>query len=288
MNVFVVILLTAIIGGGVPVLSKIGLKEFPPLTFILLRFISSTLILFPLFLREKQPINRKIIPVVLVSLFAVGNVVLFSFGIRLTSATISQMLYASVPLFAAVLSFFLLKQKLGINKIVGIFFGFIGVMIIILLPLLNQATALGGSLLGNLIVFSAVLSFSLYTVLSKKVQGSYSSTFMVFVFAFLTICMQAITAFFELQQNSQWWTNVTPAGIFSLLYVGIFGTAIYYILYQYMIKKGSPVIASMILYLQPIATYIWAFILLRERLTPGFAIGALLSFTGAWLVTRKK
>jgi len=288
MNAFVVILLTALIGGGVPVLSKIALVEFPPLTFILLRFISSTLILVPLFIREKQPLTKKIIPVVLISLFAVANVVLFSFGIRLTSATISQMLYASVPLFAAVLSFFLLKQKLEPKKIIGVFLGFTGVMTIILLPLLNQSASLGGTLVGNLIVLVAVLSFSLYTVLSKKVQGSYSSTFMVSVFAFLTICIQSITAYFELQQNSQWWTTVTPAGVASLLYVGILGTAIYYILYQYAIKKGNPVIASMTLYLQPIATYIWAFILLHERLTIGFIIGALLSFTGAWLVTRKK
>ena len=75
--------------------------------------------------------------------------------------------------------------------------------------------------------------------------------------------------------------------IFSTFYVGIFGGAVYYLLYQYAIKHGTPLIASMTMYLQPTATFLWAFFLLSERLTIGIVIGGLLAIGGAWMVTRE-
>jgi len=65
--------------------------------------------------------------------------------------------------------------------------------------------------------------------------------------------------------------------------VGILGTAVWYLLYQYIIKHSSPLTASTILYLQPAATFIWAFLLLGEQVTRGFLIGTALAFLGIYL-----
>lgn len=288
MNAFAAILLAALVGGGVAVLSKIALTEIPPLTFVFVRFISALLILFPLFLKERPRLTKAVIPVVIISLFAVANVVLFAIGVRLTAATISQMLYAAVPIIAALLSAIILKEKLTPRKIGGVLLGFAGVMVIVLLPALERSASFAGSLPGNLIILTAVLSFSLYTVLSKRYQKSFSSIYMITVFTVLTVCIQFFATLTELAAYPGWWETVSLPALGSLLYVGIFGTAIYYVMYQYAIKKGNPVLASMTLYLQPVATYLWAFFLLGERLTIGFISGAVLSFVGAWLVTRSK
>jgi drug/metabolite transporter (DMT)-like permease len=76
--------------------------------------------------------------------------------------------------------------------------------------------------------------------------------------------------------------QVTMVSLVSTAYVGIIGSALWYLLYQYIIHHSSPLIASMILYLQPAATFVWAAFLLGEQLTPGFLIGAALAFIGVF------
>lgn len=279
------VIFAAIFGGGIAVFSKIGLKQIPPISFTFLRFLIASLCMLPLILKEKIKVDKNIIKIILLSLLASANVVLFAFGIRLTTATISQMLYAVVPVIAGILSYFLLKEKIVSKKILGIFLGLLGVLTLILLPVFENTSNFHGSLIGNLIIMLAVFGFSIYTVLSKKLHKYYSPIFLTFVFAVTTTVI--LSPFFIKDIiNSQWIYNLRLISILSTLYVGIFGGAVYYILYQYAIKHSTPVIASMTMYLQPIATFFWAFFLLSERLTPGIIIGSTLSIGGAWLVTR--
>lgn len=284
------ITLTAFLGGGISPFVKISLKEIPPLTFTLLRFLSVSLILTPIFLhKEKKIIKIKDLKsLVLVSLLATSNVTFFVLGVKRTTATIAQMLYAAVPIIAGIFSYILLKEKLNPKKIMGVLLGFIGVLTIILLPVFGQKTVFSGDVTGNLLVFIAVASFSLYTVLSKKYQVKYSPLMLTVIFILTTIVIQLFLSPFELKANPYWWQRVSLTGILGLLYVGIIGTGIYYLLYQYAIKKATPVIASMTMYLQPIFSFIWAYMLLGERLTFGFVIGAIMAFSGSYLVTNSK
>jgi len=55
-----------------------------------------------------------------------------------------------------------------------------------------------------------------------------------------------------------------------------------------MLKFGTPLIASMTLYLQPITTVIWAFFILGEVVNTQFIIGGALALAGAWLVSSSK
>jgi len=166
--------------------------------------------------------------------------------------------------------------------------GFIGVLTIILLPILSQGSAFAGNLIGNLLIFIAAASFSLYSVLSKKYQPRYSPLSLTVVFILTTIFILFFLAPFELKANPHWWRQISLSGVLGLLYVGLIGTGIYYLLYQYALKKATPIIASMTFYLQPIFSFVWAYFLLGERLTLGFIAGAVLAFGGAYLVTSSK
>lgn len=281
------ILLAAILGGGIPVFSKIALGEIPPLSFTFLRFLIASILILPFFIKEKDSLNRKsLLKVVSVSLLATLNVTLFSFGIRLTSTTVAQTLYSSVPVFAAILSYLLLKQKLGTEKIFGILIGLAGVVVIILPPALIANTELQSNFLGNSIIFIAMISFSLYTVISKKLQHLASPLVITSVFMFTTTLSQLIPATFETGYHPNWWTNVSLPSLLSIIYVSIIGTVFYYFLYQYAIKHANPLTASLTFYLQPVATYLWATILLTERIEQSFLIGAGFIFIGTWLVIK--
>lgn len=133
----IAVLLAAITGGGNPVFVKIALQEIPVFTFNFLRFFISLLLILPLFLREKPKITKDVYKLIPLSLLPVMNITLFAFGVRLTTATTGQMIYGAVPIVAGVLSYLFLSEKVGLNKIVGILLGFIGTMIIVLLPIIG-------------------------------------------------------------------------------------------------------------------------------------------------------
>jgi len=279
------VFLAAILGGGNSTFTKISVAEIPPLFFTLFRFIFAFLILLPLVIKSKSFCFDKFKKIFFVSLLATANVTLFVFGAKRTTAITAQMLYAAVPLIAGIFSFSLLKEKLGLKKILGIIIGFIGVVLIILLPILGQNNIFNGDLIGNLIIFMSVSLFSLYSVLSKRFQNKFTPLEITMVFILTTILVQALLIPFSLPQDNVWLANLSVKALLAVAYVGVIGTGIYYLIYQFAIKHSTPIIASMTFYLQPISAFLWAAILLGEKLTIGFVLGAILAFIGVILVT---
>ena len=284
----IAILLAAIIGGGTAPLSKIGLKEIPPLTFATLRFLTASLLVFPFVYRQLPKNKTEILKICGASLFAALNISLYVFGIRLTGATMSQMIYSLTPVLTIVLSYFLLKEKMSLSKIGGIIFAFIGTIIITFLPIIEKSSALTGNLTGNLLILGGAISFSLYPVLSKQLQQRHSPFLLTSLFIFTTAIVHIPLAIIELFRYPQWWQTTSASAFGALSYVALFGTIFFYLLYQYGIKYGSPTVGSMILYLQPISVFIWSAPLLGEKLTTGLIIGGALTLTGAYLVTQAK
>jgi drug/metabolite transporter (DMT)-like permease len=283
------VIVLAAIGGGVPTFQKIALQTFPTLTFILIRFIVAFTVLAPIFIKHREKLHKNdIVPIILISLLGTGNVLFVAFGVKRTTAISTQVLYAGVPVIAMFASFLILKTQTTRRQIVGILIGLIGVLIIVISPKINNGIDNAGSLVGNLLVFTAVVSYSLYTVFSKKLQQFYSPLFLTTMMIIVTIFIQVFLAPTEIGQYKSTLKSITAVSIISLLYVSIFGTAIYFLLYQKIIKTANPVVASMTLYLQPISSILWASFILNEKLTLGILIGGILGLLGASLVVKKK
>jgi drug/metabolite transporter (DMT)-like permease len=279
----------SLVGGVLPVYVKIGLKVIPPFSFTLLRFILASLFFLPILTIKKQKISfGDFVSISVVSALSTINIILFSFGIRLTAASIGQMIYAGVPIVAAVFSYFILKEKITVKKTVGVFLGFLGTLFIVLLPLIGKASSFSGSFLGNLLIFAGMISYSFYGIYSKRLQKKYTPIQMTAVFSLLTALIVFFPALGETVSSHNWWLKIDRETVFAVFYVGLIGTAVYYLLYQYAIKHGSALIASMVLYLQPVATIAWAIVLLGEITSPGFLVAAALTLLGAYITTRPK
>lgn len=282
------IILIAVLGGGIAPFGKIALKEIAPFSFTLLRFIFAFIFLLPLFIKEKPKIDKETYKIVLLSLFAVLNVVLFSFGVKLTTANISQVLYGMVPLLSVVLSYFFLKTKFPLIKLFGIIIGFFGVAVIVLVPLISKGVDMTNGLIGNLLILTATISYSFYSVLSKKIQQQYTPVQITIFFVMTTIIFSVIFSLPDFFKNPLWWRSVSLIAYLSVVYVGVCGTALYYLLIQIVIKKTNPVIASLTLYLQPIAAIFWSYFLINEKVTPVFLFGTAMIFAGVWITTNLK
>lgn len=264
---------------------KIGVSLIPPFGFLFLRMIVSFMIMSPLFLKSKLS-WQKFKPLILISFLPTINIVFFALGVSLTGATIGQALYAACPLLAGVLAYWVLGSKLSRSKIIGVVLGMFGVVVMILLPVWQKTSFFSGGLSGNLLIMVGVLAYSFYQVVSQKAQEEYPP--IIITLAFISVALVVIfpLALVELSREPGWWRQLNLQVWLSVLYAGSFGTAVAYGLNQYIIKFGGPVLAAMTLYLQPVFAFLWARVLLGERLTPGLVFGGSLALVGVWLVTK--
>src|SRR3989344_5153689 len=130
--------------------AKIVLQTIPPLTFTFIRFFFAFIILI-IFTKKMPKLSKEHIPVLLFSLLSTANVVLFAYGVKITTATIGQALYVGVPIVVLVISYFFLKEKLSNKKTLGVVIGFIGVIIMIWLPNIGEITMHKGNFIGNVL-----------------------------------------------------------------------------------------------------------------------------------------
>lgn len=276
------ILIGALIAGAIPALTKIGLREVPPLSFAFLRFLLALLFLIPYLLRQKWQDYIIVLPL---SVLATLNIAFFVLGIQTTTATISQLLYAGSPLITALISYRILKSENRNEKILGIIIGFLGILVIVFLPVIEGNRLLSGDMLGNMLITAGVVLYSFYLSFSKKAQVKYSPLFITSSFILTTVFV-LLPFFIWDTLSSLWFQNISTGGILSILYAGLLGTLVPYYFTQYTVRHGGAVFASLSFYLIPIFAFLTAFVLLGESLTPGILIGGTLALLGVYLATR--
>ncbi len=264
------------------------MDEIPPNSFTFIRFFIASFCILPFFIATKPKLTKRSHKVILFSLFLSLSSVLFPIGLAITTASIASMLFVVSPLIVALLSYLFLAERFNFDKWTGLIVGFIGSVLIIMLPVITNNAPFSGDILGNILVFISAACVSVYTVLSKPFQRKYSPLQLTGLFIFLTTICSFLMAIPDIQTHPNWWNNVSASSIYGLLFVAVLGTNVWYLLYQYAIKHSSPTFASMTLYLQPIATFLWALWLLGEQLTGGFLLGATLVFIGITITLRSR
>jgi drug/metabolite transporter (DMT)-like permease len=276
---------TTVAGSGIPVFSKLVLKEIGPTEMMAIRFLIATLIFLPLIYKTLPRKVSEWLEIAVVVFPAAINMMLFAYGIQFTTATMSSFIYALGPVAVAVVAYLIGQEKITLRKTVGILIGLAGMLTIIILPLKNsQLSSLIGTPLGNGLLLIGMLSWTIYTIASKPLNNKFPSlviTFMAMLVMFLTSF--SFGGFRVFNPNSL--KEISPTTWFFLGYLGIVCSVIFFFLYQLSIKLSSSVSASMMLYIQPVLNFILAAILLGEKLNPLLVIAGSLTLTGAYLTT---
>jgi drug/metabolite transporter (DMT)-like permease len=278
-------LLAAVLGGLTSTVTKIGLIGIPPLSFAFIRFLVAGIAILPfLFGRNFLKDVKRLIPF---SLLGTVNIIFFILGVKTTTATIGQLLYAGVPLATAIFLFVLFRDRLTSRKGIGIVIGFAGVITVVLLPVIEKGTMFSGNLFGNLLITVGVISYSLYMAYSKKLLKSFSPFILTAAFIYVT-CIVLFPLFLtDFVSYPDWWHNITLSGVLALGYIAIISTIVTNTLTQYAIRHGGSILASMQFYLLPIFAYISAFLFLGEQLIPGLIVGGSMALLGVYITTKK-
>lgn len=283
------LIVMAVVGGSTSPLAKYTLQVFPPVTYIFFRFLIAAMIILPFAWNEMKRLKRnELLSLVGLSLLATVNIFLFTYGIHLTSAIVGQTLYVGVPVMAILATYILHTEPITSRKVGGIVLGFIGSLSIILLPAWEKGAIIGGNIWGNLLIMIAVISFTFYSVLSKRYLKQHLPIVVTAMFMLTTCIVSFLILPFEMATTGSWWTRLRWPSTLSILYLGVMGTGLFYYIYQYAIKKVGSIMATLLFYLLPVTSFLWAYLLLGEVITVEFILGAILVFSGAWLVGKNK
>lgn len=284
---FIFIVLAAIIGGSVPVAGKFVLQTFQPFTLVMLRFAFATLTLLPLAQRSQELSLSYFKDLFWVGLIGALNPILFFIALQYTQAAFVPLIYAGVPALTVIYFYLAEGKKVSQTAFFGILVGLIGISITVITPLFVSARA-GLSLMGNLVIFMASIAFLFYGVLSHRKQKKFHVSPVALTFYFSLVTFLVSLPFAAAELLSQGLPTTSSLQLFSVFYLGVIGTALFYLLYQYAVKHGNSVTASLFTYIQPISGIGLAIVLLGESVSFPFFVGGFLAILGAHLASQQK
>lgn len=219
-------------------------------------------------------------------LFAlVFNQCSYTIGLNLTSPSNSSIMTTSMPIFAMVLSFFILKEPITWQKAGGVLLGCAGAVIIITTSA-TAGNAKVGNIWGDLLCMSAQLSFALYLSLFKPLVQKYSLfTVNKWMFTWATLIIWPFTLGHVSSINfasvpmSTWWETG---------FVVFFGTYISYICMMVGQQTLRPTVVSVYNYMQPLVSVSVSVAVGLSVFKTSQALAAILVFSGVWFVVKSK
>lgn len=280
-STFLLAVTAALLGGAMPVVVKLGVTELPPGLFTCLRFCIAALVILPFVNLQsfRQSKFRSLPNLVLVVLGNAANVILFAFAIPYVSPTLSQLLYFLGPLIVCLGSALFLKEPPSLRNLGGVALGFMGAGIAI-----SEGIRFGSSKGGILLVLVAVISHASFVLFSRSLRAVYSPSEQTVVMAIVCAVASGGLSFgFEAPLKA----HISATSLLTLLYVGIIGGAAYYFIQQRIITQTSALAAASIIYVQPIATYGWSFLVFRENLSFLTVLGGVVAVFGAYLASQR-
>lgn len=257
-----------------------------PFALVFLRICGATILfwILGLFFKKEKIETRDYFTFLLAAIFGVVvNMLLFLKGLELTSPIHAAVIVTITPIIILVLSSFMLSEKITKLKILGVFLGFCGG---ILLTLLGKSTRVGDNVpLGNLFVFLNAISYSIYIIIIKKLTAKYHPfTFIkwLFLFGLVMVIPFAYTETTEIQ-----WHTFTPYIWFSIAFVVVGATFATYVLNPLALRSLKASTVGVFIYLQPVIAGIFAIIMGIDAVNPVKIIAMFLIFSGVYLVTKK-
>jgi drug/metabolite transporter (DMT)-like permease len=262
--------------------SKIVFEYYTPLTTIFIRLLISFILLL-LFMKMSgrfQVMKRKDIWI-----FAMGalfNPFLYfigeSYGLKIVSASVSAFIIATIPVFTPIVAYLFLREKLNKQNLIGLLVSFAGVLFIIV----RLDLSLTVSPMGIGLLFMAVLSAIIYAVILKKLSAKYRPVTIV-AWQELIGSLYFLPFFLYFDFDSVLAITPSAKALLSLLMLGIFASAISYVLYTFVIQNMKLSKANIYVNLIPVFAVITAYFILDEIFTPMKIVGMILVIFGVVL-----
>ncbi len=258
-----------------------------PFGFILIRVLGATIIFWfiGLFIKSKKIASQDFKEIAIASIFGVAlNMLAFFKGLSYTSPISASVMMVTSPIMVLIFSSIIIKKAIGKLRILGIFIGLIGAILLITLGSNTTVTNTNNNL-GNFLVFVNASSYGLYLVLAKDLIKKYHP--IVFVKWFYLFGLVFVIPFGYGEFTEITWQEIPSNIYWNIGFVVIFTTCITYVFNLYGLSKLKPITVSVFIYVQPVIASVYALIVGSDSLNFTKISATLLIFLGVYLVTKQ-
>lgn len=265
---------------------RIGVTQFPPFLFSLIRFsFAGPILLLIVFIttKEKWP-DRKTL-----TNQAVSGVFMITLGISMVgwaevyiSSGMAAIICSVMPIWTLLINVMVTKdEKPNWLIILGLVTGLSGIVLIFSEHLTEFSNS--NYQAGIVVTFLANLCWAIGSIYIKK-KNQHTNPFLGagLQMTFGAIALIPLTLVFEDHTSIIWSADV----VYALIYMIAIGSVAAYACYSYAIKKLPMTLVSMYAYINPVVAVILGWLILNEKLNGRISIAILITIAGIYLVNR--
>ncbi|RJS58915.1 DMT family transporter [Bacillus sp. PK3_68] len=282
------IMLAMIIVGSSVVAGKLMVQSFPVFLASELRFLIATIIMVPLLIKMEGIPTISKSDFFILFLQALSGVFLFNilmlYGLKLTTAMEGGIITSTIPAVTGGLAALFLKEKLTKNVSIGILLAVLGTSIINGFTSFSSIERGSSPLLGNLLIFGAVIGEALFIIFGKFVAQRVSP---LAISTIVSLFGAVLFLPFSLYESSQFkFKEVSMAEWGLVFYFGVVVTVIAFILMYRGVSKVPASTVGVLTGVLPISSVILSVLFLGEKLSFIHLIGSGFILTAILLIAK--
>lgn len=274
-------LASAVLSGAIPIFGKITVTIFSSIfvTFVIPAIVAVLLGFIAVFKKEivKNLAKKNSLWILAIGFFAaLGS--LFSFhGLSIGKASDAGFLLQFEVLFASILAFIFLKEKLSLSQIIGLFLMTLGGFAITIEKTFSLSTA-------NILFLMTSFVWAINTVIVKRQLKNFSPIFLAYGRYFVS---SVILFWFSVSSFGENIMKITLPNAFLLLSYGLVIVGLILLLYNALrfVKTAEAISCQL---LSPILTVFIGIFFLKESLETGRIVGGGIVLIGLFLMLQKK
>jgi len=267
---------------GIPyLLMKVAVEDFPPAAVVAGRTLIGAAILIPIAIYRKK-FKGAVLGFKFVAFYAllemIGPWILISTAQQKINSGLAGLLVSTVPIFATIIISLRGDHSVWeFKRIIGIVVGFLGLILVVGIESLTGSA----DLLSIVMVLIASVSYA-YAVIMILANLPLVDGIAINGFA-----MALTTLFWGPIAIAQWPSSISLNSALSLIALGIFSTAIAFILFFKLMDEIGAARGSLVTYVNTAVAVVLGVIILKEPLTAGIVVGLPLVLIGSYLASRK-
>ena len=280
------LVLTAVIWGLNFAVVKAVLREMEPLAFNALRFPCAAFAVW--FLLKAQ--GRRLMPYrkdwrTVIALGTAGHVIFqvcFIYGLDLTLTGNAALLLSTTPVWVLLISVAVGRERFNLSILVGVLATLSGMLILVT----GGSHEMGGVRTGDLLVLGAALSWSVYTVFSRRMtkrRGVLEMTAWTLWAGLPFIMLMGVPDLIRTD-----WAAISVGAWLGIVYAGVFAIAVAYLLWYRGVRAIGQSRTSVYQNLVPVVALAAAWLWLAETPTPQQLIGAAVILGGVVVARRSR
>lgn len=272
-----------------PVISRALSTDIPPVSLAFARWVVGALVLLPFVWRELPrewpKLRAEFGSLTVLALCMVAGSTLSVIAVYFTTATNVVLVNASQPAITAVAAYFIVRDRLTLMQSIGVACAFSGILVMISRANLSALVSLDVAL-GDLIMLSAVLGWSLYSVLLRRRE--YTPSAMLLLFFITVVGIVVVAPFYLVEVSNVGGFEPRPLYLVAIFYMTVFPTLFATYCWNRAIQSLGPNRAAIFINLIPIFGAALAMFFLGEQLFAYHIAGAILVFIGIALAVRQQ